>query len=38
VTPAEAGVERIGHFGFFRPDVREALWKPAAKWLLGGRW
>jgi len=36
VTPAEAGVARIGHFGFFRPDVREALWKPAADWLLGG--
>jgi predicted alpha/beta hydrolase len=34
VTPAEAGVGRIGHFGFFRPDMRDALWKPAADWLL----
>jgi predicted alpha/beta hydrolase len=35
VTPAEAGVQKIGHFGFFRPDLRDALWKPAADWLLG---
>jgi predicted alpha/beta hydrolase len=34
VTPAEAGVARIGHFGFFRPEVRDTLWKPAAEWLL----
>lgn len=37
VTPAEAGVPKIGHFGFFRPEVRESLWKPAADWLLGPR-
>jgi predicted alpha/beta hydrolase len=34
VKPAEAGVKKIGHFGFFRPDVRDTLWKPAADWLL----
>jgi predicted alpha/beta hydrolase len=34
ITPAEAGVPKIGHFGFFRPDVRDTLWKPAADWLL----
>lgn len=34
VTPAEAGVPKIGHFGFFRPEVRETVWKPAADWLL----
>lgn len=37
VTPAEAGVAKIGHFGFFRPEVREGLWHPAADWLLGKR-
>jgi predicted alpha/beta hydrolase len=35
VTPAEAGVKAIGHFGFFRPELREPLWKPAAQWLFG---
>jgi predicted alpha/beta hydrolase len=35
VTPAEAGVQKIGHFGFFRPDLRDTLWKQAAAWLLG---
>ena len=34
VTPAEAGVRKIGHFGFFRPDLRDTLWKDAADWLL----
>lgn len=35
VTPAQAGVQRIGHFGFFRSDLRETLWQQAAAWLLG---
>jgi predicted alpha/beta hydrolase len=34
VTPAEAGVPSIGHFGFFRPQHRTTLWKRAADWLL----
>ena len=34
VTPAKAGVRKIGHFGFFRPDLRDTLWKAAADWLL----
>ncbi len=33
VTPAEAGVARFGHFGFFRRDVRDTLWAAAAAWL-----
>ena len=33
VTPAEAGVGRIGHLGFFRPEHRDTLWKGAAEWL-----
>lgn len=26
ITPADAGVTRIGHFGFFRPAIGSALW------------
>ncbi|HWP34111.1 MAG TPA: alpha/beta fold hydrolase [Thermodesulfobacteriota bacterium] len=33
VTPAEAGVPAIGHFGFFRDRVRDTLWREAAAWL-----
>jgi predicted alpha/beta hydrolase len=33
VTPADAGVGRIGHFGFFRPEHRATLWRGAAEWL-----
>lgn len=34
IDPATAGLRRIGHFGFFRPDAR-SLWKSAADWLAG---
>lgn len=34
VTPASAGAQKIGHFGFFRPEHRETLWNDAADWLL----
>jgi len=37
VTPADAGVGRIGHFGFFRPEHRATLWRGAAEWLQGSR-
>lgn len=33
VTPQEAGAKAIGHFGFFRPEHRDALWRGAAEWL-----
>jgi predicted alpha/beta hydrolase len=33
VTPADIGTKRIGHFGFFRPDHRDTLWRGAAEWL-----
>jgi predicted alpha/beta hydrolase len=33
VTPADAGVGRIGHLGFFRPEHRDTLWRGAAEWL-----
>jgi predicted alpha/beta hydrolase len=33
VTPADVGASKIGHFGFFRPDHRDTLWRGAAEWL-----
>lgn len=33
VTPADAGVAKIGHMGFFRPERRDTLWRGAAEWL-----
>ncbi|MDX2204232.1 MAG: alpha/beta fold hydrolase [Hyphomicrobiaceae bacterium] len=35
VTPQMAGARRIGHTGFFRPEMRDRLWQPALDWLLG---
>ena len=34
IEPRQAGVDKIGHFGFFRPEFRETLWKDSADWLL----
>jgi predicted alpha/beta hydrolase len=36
VTPSMANVARIGHFGFFKPEMKAALWTPALDWLLEG--
>jgi predicted alpha/beta hydrolase len=33
ITPAEASIARIGHFGFFRPEHRDTLWRGAAEWI-----
>jgi predicted alpha/beta hydrolase len=33
VTPADVGAARIGHFGFFRPEHRDTMWRGAAEWL-----
>jgi predicted alpha/beta hydrolase len=33
ITPADVGVAKIGHFGFFRPEHRDTLWRGAAEWL-----
>jgi predicted alpha/beta hydrolase len=33
MKPADAGVAKIGHFGFFREAVKEPLWRDAAEWL-----
>lgn len=34
VRPAEVGARAIGHLGFFREALREALWREAADWIL----
>jgi predicted alpha/beta hydrolase len=33
ITPADIGATRIGHFGFFRPEHRDTLWRGAAEWI-----
>jgi predicted alpha/beta hydrolase len=33
VQPKDAGAGKIGHFGFFRPEHRDTLWRGAAEWL-----
>lgn len=33
ITPADVGGAGIGHFGFFRPEHRDTLWRGAAEWL-----
>jgi predicted alpha/beta hydrolase len=33
VTPNDVGADRIGHFGFFRPEHRDTLWRGAAEWI-----
>jgi predicted alpha/beta hydrolase len=33
IAPADIGVAQIGHFGFFRPEHRETLWRSSAEWM-----
>lgn len=33
IKPIEIGAGKIGHFGFFRPEHRDTLWRGAAEWL-----
>ncbi len=33
VAPADVGTASIGHFGFFRPEHRDTLWRGGAEWL-----
>lgn len=35
IQPRDVGVARIGHFGFFRREHRDTLWRDAADWLAG---
>lgn len=34
ITPAHVGQKAIGHLGFFRPNMREALWQESVDCLL----
>jgi len=34
IAPSDVGAAKIGHFGFFRPEHRDTLWRGAAEWLL----
>lgn len=33
IAPRDIGVERIGHFGFFRPQFEQTLWPMVRQWL-----
>jgi predicted alpha/beta hydrolase len=33
ISPADVGAAKIGHFGFFRPEHRDTLWRGAAEWI-----
>jgi predicted alpha/beta hydrolase len=33
IHPRDAGAAKIGHFGFFRPEHRDTLWRDAAAWI-----
>jgi len=35
VKPSDIGASKIGHFGFFRPDHRDTLWRGLAEWIQG---
>jgi predicted alpha/beta hydrolase len=35
IRPSDVGAPKIGHFGFFRSEFRDTLWRPAADWLSG---
>jgi predicted alpha/beta hydrolase len=33
IKPADVDASKIGHFGFFRPEHRDTLWRGAAEWI-----
>jgi predicted alpha/beta hydrolase len=33
IRPGNAGAAKVGHFGFFRSEHRDTLWRDAAEWL-----
>jgi predicted alpha/beta hydrolase len=35
IAPEQIGVKRIGHFGFFRSQFRDTLWRQAVAWFDG---
>ena len=36
ITPTAVGASKIGHFGFFRAEHRDTLWRGAAEWIQAG--
>jgi predicted alpha/beta hydrolase len=34
ISPGQANLRRIGHFGFFRPHAEATLWRSVGDWLL----
>jgi predicted alpha/beta hydrolase len=37
ISPPDVGAERIGHFGFFRPQFERTLWPLVPQWLMEQR-
>lgn len=37
LSPEDLGRDRIGHFLFFREEMRDTLWTESAEWLAGTR-
>jgi predicted alpha/beta hydrolase len=37
VSPSDVGAAKLGHFGFFRAEHRDTLWRGAAEWLKAGQ-
>jgi predicted alpha/beta hydrolase len=35
IAPRDAGLPRIGHFGFFRASAEQRLWQPVHDWIAG---
>lgn len=33
IAPQDVQAKRVGHFGFFRPEFRETLWRQALEWM-----
>lgn len=33
IAPAQFGLKRIGHFGFFKPQSEAALWPIVTAWI-----
>jgi predicted alpha/beta hydrolase len=34
ILPSEFGLRAIGHFGYFREQMKPLLWAEAAEWLM----
>ena len=34
ISPENIGIDKIGHIGFFRPQMQDTLWQESLQWLL----